>query len=921
MRPLLFLSLMIGATFPELEDFRKRVSTGGDLSAEATAISLKNKDLQVGRCLIHFEDGSALPIKAGHGETEMTAGFIFQGEGTLTVDFAERADAWNFANHMVLTADKDPAEMAAIAHQEEPYKVAIGRGIVISARDEALQLMLPEMSEEDAEYMEDLAYTADFTMVVEDRRDHTVRAIAAGATVPNRLSQMQFGGMDLRPRISDELLQRSWGGIEQDQRLLFADFITDDTFNVAAGGYRRETTVRAEDRWMSCLEDPRGVFNRGEMSQVFIHGREGDGMYHRLRVTGDGFPVEDREFKDVPGVRKRDLVPVKAELDIDAEPVKMRKHIAFDIDSTITVRATRDGVQRMALSLPVGQSQPRTFKIDALTDAEGNELPWASMGDQTFGDPQGSASVASADMTGTVDDAGEAVDIPGTATLGGEGGGAGGAGDIDTSASADFTVELDPELRKLNPDRDWIRYDILVLLPEPLREGEEFVFQLDWSGEWSQIQASDNPATGAIGRVDHPTTGFRDILPEFYPVGNPTRWTYTATVTIPELNGFDAAVSGMASRSWRDQDQETLTWLIRGNDLVQPGIAFGKWNSHEEMVIGFPAIQIHVHPVDSYALEIFGPQLRSVLQFYGKLMPQLREKEWDIYTGPNQSGQWWGGNAGDTMLELNRYSGTNAMVYNLDPYSGHTILAREVGRKYWNGLVMPGGEREAWIGTVMPDVYAAFYVRAVLGTQDYFLWMEKLRGVVEDSKRGADRVIEQDRENRKPVDLMGSRTGTRQMRHYYGMYIMGNSLRYTVGEELYYASLDAFMRTRKGEYVTTALIQETFEETSGQDLSDFFDFWVRGGRIPEITIETNTVDGVTRGCISSDIPFGNFQLPVTIIDRDGFGQAAALVDVIDGEGSFEVPGRKGEVEVQVDPDGLVPLREREVKVEDELSCF
>jgi len=907
--------MSMGATTQD--DFRKRVRTGGDLYPEARAVTLQNRDLVVGKCRIHFDDGSALPIKAGYGEHEYTAGFIFQGEGVMTLDFEERADAWNFANHMVLTADHDAERMAPIAHQEASYKVAINRGIVISTRDDAIRLLLPP-PEEGEEEVTDLAQTADFTIVVEDRQDHTIRAIAAGATVPKRLSHMQMAGMDLRPVISDELLRRATGGIDQAQRLVFADFITDDSFNVAAGGYRRQTASLAEDRWLSCLEDPGGVMGRGEGSTAFVHGRDGEGNYHRLRLTGEGFPVEDRQFADVPGVRKRDLVPVKAELDVDAEPIKMRKHIAFDIDSTITVRANRDGVSRMALSLPVGQSQPRTFGLDALTDAEGNELLWAPMGTEGMRQ-QDSVVATTGDFEGGVDAAGEEIEGLGVETIGG-GGGGGGGGDITVAdLDQDFDIQIDPELRKMNPDRDWMRYDLLVMLPEPLMEGEEFVFQLDWHGEWSQIQAEDDPSTGSIARISQPTTGFRDILPEFYPVGNPTPWTYTATVTIPELNGFDAAVSGTASRSWRDQEKETLTWLVRGKDLVRPGIAFGKWNHHEELVIGFPAVQIHVHPVESYALDVFGPELRTVLGFYGKLMPTLYEKEWDVYTGPLQAGQWWGGNAGDTMLELNRYSGSNPSVWTLDPHSSHTMLAREVGRKYWNGLVMPGGQREAWIGTVMPEVYAAFYVRAVFGTQDYFEWMEHVRAAIEDT--GSDVVIPQDRENRKPLDLQVNRNGNNQLRHYYGMYIMGNSLRYMVGEQLYYASLDAFMEKRKGEYVTTQLIQDTFEQTSGQDLDDFFDFWVRGGRIPEITVTTNTVDGVTRGCIESSVPFGNFQLPISVTDHDGFRNTAALVDVLDGAGSFEVPERKGEVTVEVDPDGLLPLRSRDVKDNDELSCF
>ena len=64
------------------------------------------------------------------------------------------------------------------------------------------------------------------------------------------------------------------------------------------------------------------------------------------------------------------------------------------------------------------------------------------------------------------------------------------------------------------------------------------------------------------------------------------------------------------------------------------------------------------------------------------------------------------------------------------------------------------------------------------------------------------------------------------------------------------------------------------------------------------------------GCIDSDIPFGSYDLPVSIADDNG--KVAALVDVDDGIGSFAVQGRTGAVSVDIDPDRTVLLYERRV---------
>jgi aminopeptidase N len=126
--------------------------------------------------------------------------------------------------------------------------------------------------------------------------------------------------------------------------------------------------------------------------------------------------------------------------------------------------------------------------------------------------------------------------------------------------------------------------------------------------------------------------------------------------------------------------------------------------------------------------------------------------------------------------------------------------------------------------------------------------------------------------------------------------------------------------------VTTADLQAVFEETSGEDLSDFFDFWVHGGRFPKVTLNyalEEREDGKKDvfGCIDSDIPFGSWDVPVAVEDEKG--KVAALVDVDDGQGQFEVPGRTGDVEVVLDPTNQLVyygVSVKSVSSKDKLSC-
>ena len=61
-------------------------------------------------------------------------------------------------------------------------------------------------------------------------------------------------------------------------------------------------------------------------------------------------------------------------------------------------------------------------------------------------------------------------------------------------------------------------------------------------------------------------------------------------------------------------------------------------------------------------------------------------------------------------------------------------------------------------------------------------------------------------------------------------------------------------------------------------------------------------------------------VPVEVIDQEGERRVAALVDIVNGQGSFWVPNRSDDAEVKLDPMGLALAYDRQVKWNKNPAC-
>ena len=71
----------------------------------------------------------------------------------------------------------------------------------------------------------------------------------------------------------------------------------------------------------------------------------------------------------------------------------------------------------------------------------------------------------------------------------------------------------------------------------------------------------------------------------------------------------------------------------------------------------------------------------------------------------------------------------------------------------------------------------------------------------------------------------------------YSFYVLGRMLRERIGDQAFFRAIDRLGRRNKGTRITTEQLQAGFEESAGINLDDFFDYWVRGGFVPNIALE------------------------------------------------------------------------------------
>ena len=932
-------------------------SAAGNLYLGESAYQVKDVSFSDGVCAFNLTDGALVPVYSGKAPlSERMVGLAFVGKGELEMRFPDRGDSLFFANHMMRETNKLWDDMFPIAYQLTPYQVNIDQGLFLSA-DPNIPKLLYELEPlgSGVFFTEEDNGEVDATYIVTENRGRLKAQFLATNILADRTDMLEQIGLDPRAMLRQDRLLQDELGFPGEYLRSVMDFRTADRFKIA--GQEGGVTAANYDRWLTCFRDGRDASNSGYQAMAFAHGMDSDGRRHFQRFSGERFTSEK------PALR-RSMEAVKAESQVEIKPARNKMYQDVTVKSTLTLRAEGGDLQYVAMRLPTKGSRRGSFEVLELSTETGESLAWVGLNANLDGtnnantmsvmdvnaSNQTLANSIQSDATDTINTS--EVDIA-TMSLEQAATSAGDASNVNADVDMSGQMIANPtggiQNFRLNPTEESVgamaqqvfqesdyRFDIMVLLPNVVKAGEEVNINFSWKGEWqfgSFLTAESNAGSGISStqvRTLGISTGLNPILPDILPASSETRWSFKTLIGSPTrlLRPQNIVASGETIRAW--QDEGLWNWQeVKGRDAIRAGVGVGRYEVYEEPPAqGFPGVRVSLFPSMASFSKQFAPEVRRILQFFKGFFPKFPHREVDIYQTPaitpyqakNQPPTESRHSAVQIQTIAITALGSTSELREDNGRRAQSQIARQLASQYFEQVVIPEHSRDEWLSKALAESYAAFYIRAAYGIEDYDSRMTAMRRTIEKPEQESVlwKVADAKRRAISPSGMTPFGDVPEKIRLEYSTYVLAEMLRLRIGDQAFFSGVESALKSNKeNRYLTTEAFQSAWEESSQQSLQNFFDFWVHGGFVPNITAYVRVEEGDSGdqlyGCLVSDVPFGTFDLPIRIIDQGGDRVVDAFMTIKNGYGEFVAPNRGKSAEIEVDPLGLILAFSRQTK--------
>lgn len=164
--------------------------------------------------------------------------------------------------------------------------------------------------------------------------------------------------------------------------------------------------------------------------------------------------------------------------------------------------------------------------------------------------------------------------------------------------------------------------------------------------------------------------------------------------------------------------------------------------------------------------------------------------------------------------------------------STENLVSHELAHSWFGNLVTCSDWSHAWLNEGLATFMEAIFKEREGGREAYLAEMRSNAETYfsEDTYRYR-RPIVYDR-YRQPIDLF-------DMTLYKKGALIIHMLRETVGDEMFWKSLNRYLTDNQNRNVVTADLQRAFEQTTGQQLDWFFDQWVYRAGYPELRVRSS----------------------------------------------------------------------------------
>ena len=234
-------------------------------------------------------------------------------------------------------------------------------------------------------------------------------------------------------------------------------------------------------------------------------------------------------------------------------------------------------------------------------------------------------------------------------------------------------------------------------------------------------------------------------------------------------------------------------------------------------------------------------------------------------------------------------------------FSSDPLVAHELAHQWWGDLLTCRDWSHAWLNEGFATYFEALWCEEDKGA-DEFAWnlRQDRMAIIDEDSRSYRRPIVTNK-YRAPIELFD--------RHLYekGSLVL-HMLRRTVGDELFFKSLNLYCTRHRGHNVITQDLQRAFEDATGRNLDFFFDQWVFKEGHPELEISSSYDDKQKLASVtikqthktSDTTPVFRFPVTIALMDADG-NEVRHQVEIKEKDNIFHLPAASAPKAVRVDP--------------------
>ena len=422
---------------------------------------------------------------------------------------------------------------------------------------------------------------------------------------------------------------------------------------------------------------------------------------------------------------------------------------------------------------------------------------------------------------------------------------------------------------------------VRLSLPAPVAKGKEGRLTFAYEGRLTGNE--DSPVFGIKFAAIHPDFGFLLYPARWFPVNDYTTDRFSADLRITVPAGYRVVASGNERADRAAGDKMVYNFQFQRPSF--PGSI--------AIVQGEPARITSAGVTTTFFLRTTKDMAQAYADEMGRLMPYLTS----LYGPPP--------NANLTVIETeagtpNGYAAPGVLFLSpkgIGRQANSRLLANQVARQWWGGLVSPATRNHMWIENGMAR-YAEF------------LYLEHLNGPNSIEGDLHDTYVEALTVENPPL-VQSSRLEDYSPEYWATTAAKGaavlNMLRFVIGDESFNKLLHAIPDQYAWKSINTDDVRKIAETVSGQNLQSFFIQWIESSGAPEFKIEYTvfrTQKGFrVMGKVSQDLD--TFRMPVDLkIETEG-NPEEKRVEVVGTSSEFVVDTFGKPKSLAVDPNARV----------------